>query len=156
MRGSSPLARGTQVLLSSNAAPNRLIPARAGNTCWVRSWLLLSAAHPRSRGEHSALAPLFLVAVGSSPLARGTHPDSLSPDSDHRLIPARAGNTMSNVPVLTAQTAHPRSRGEHSGVSLPGLSLHGSSPLARGTPSAMGELAGWLRLIPARAGNTHS
>ena len=52
--------------------------------------------------------------------------------------------------------AHPRSRGEH----LANLDEHGddrgSSPLARGTPSAPGRIFPAVRLIPARAGNTET
>ena len=50
--GSSPLARGTQIMTSANGSPNRLIPARAGNTSKVDPMKPLTAAHPRSRGEH--------------------------------------------------------------------------------------------------------
>ena len=53
---------------------------------------------------------------GSSPLARGT------PGADelitplNGLIPARAGNTWLLARVLAACRAHPRSRGEHRGL----------------------------------------
>ena len=73
---------------------------------------------------------------------------------DKRLIPARAGNTASNVAQLSVHSAHPRSRGEHRFTSPETVICPGSSPLARGTQSdEMAEDAGF-RLIPARAGNT--
>ena len=50
--GSSPLARGTRDEVTESGHPFGLIPARAGNTHSDTSFLLLSWAHPRSRGEH--------------------------------------------------------------------------------------------------------
>ena len=50
--GSSPLARGTLLILRDLNRPVRFIPARAGNTeshCPASS---VQAVHPRSRGEH--------------------------------------------------------------------------------------------------------
>ena len=70
-RGSSPLARGARIRRHPPDGPAGLIPARAGSTrgaapgrCWWR-------AHPRSRGEHSPRETASLLAMGSSPLARG-------------------------------------------------------------------------------------
>ena len=51
--GSSPLARGTRVLLGEQASHDGLIPARAGNTLRVDQQLANIGAHPRSRGEHT-------------------------------------------------------------------------------------------------------
>ena len=50
--------------------------------------------------------------------------------------------------------AHPRSRGEHVALIQGMTSFAGSSPLARGTPSAGTFPGGSAGLIPARAGNT--
>ena len=72
-RGSSPLARGTQLRHHAPGYPARLIPARAGNTRWAASPLSPPTAHPRSRGEHAESARTTGMALGSSPLARGTH-----------------------------------------------------------------------------------
>ena len=70
--GSSPLARGTPVDAFTAACGSGLIPARAGNTSGYALPGGVSRAHPRSRGEHLAIFPLMSVALGSSPLARGT------------------------------------------------------------------------------------
>ena len=70
---SSPLARGTPLFSRRIKWPNRLIPARAGNTFGVFL-----------NGYHRA---------GSSPLARGTPEVKAGGDNGRRLIPARAGNT---------------------------------------------------------------
>ena len=132
--GSSPLARGTcQRALVREGPPRRipahrgtshhrplheqglrLIPARAGNT--LRAWQLCGKMqpHPRSRREHLGDNALNLTNPGSSPLARGTQQSSVRPSVTIRLIPARAGSTLSSCQRPTATAAHPRSRGEHS------------------------------------------
>ena len=71
--GSSPLARGTQVVFSHHLAPFRLIPARAGNTSKYFTANEWYSAHPRSRGEHDGFFVFGVEGFGSSPLARGTH-----------------------------------------------------------------------------------
>ena len=51
--------------------------------------------------------------------------------------------------------AHPRSRGEHVTSPAPFPGFSGSSPLARGTHGSARVPRRYLRLIPARAGNTN-
>ena len=52
---------------------NGLIPARAGTT-WVRCLnMLMTWAHPRSRGDHKGIYSYREGGLGSSPLARGPH-----------------------------------------------------------------------------------
>ncbi len=70
--GSSPLARGTPLDPIHAVKPDRLIPARAGNTRRYFVGVPLVAAHPRSRGEHAQTALVIGGCSGSSPLARGT------------------------------------------------------------------------------------
>ena len=131
--GSSPLARGTRMARSRAQPLPRLIPARAGNTGKFSKFFPVSAAHPRSRGEHLGIINLESRRVGSSPLARGTlgrpHRKTAAP----RLIPARAGNTHRKPQNGRCHTAHPRSRGEHGKGLRSGHNESGSSPLARGT-----------------------
>ena len=50
--GSSPLARGTRTRRRKERRAHRFIPARAGNTSWTSVTVLITAVHPRSRGEH--------------------------------------------------------------------------------------------------------
>ena len=153
MCGSSPLARGTYLVDGLQNVGRRLIPARAGNICWRSHDGISRTAHPRSRGEHGFHHCHAKGAGGSSPLARGTLPQSAHRVPIMRLIPARAGNIERSPRPCRAHPAHPRSRGEHSLTLLNFTPERGSSPLARGT------LAGWnrpsraARLIPARAGN---
>ena len=50
--GSSPLARGTQLIPGQDEPSRRIIPARAGNTVAGVTAAIILADHPRSRGEH--------------------------------------------------------------------------------------------------------
>ena len=135
-------------------------------------------AHPRSRGEHYAAGDDYLGHFGSSPLARGTRTRRFrwcslfyfgsSPlargtrqgtegiRQDHRLIPARAGNTAVRGSAPCLGSAHPRSRGEHTSRAAAPLPVFGSSPLARGTRYGNRARPVPIRLIPARAGNTRT
>ena len=132
--GSSPLARGTPARGRVEFFLARLIPARAGNTL-----------------------PCFCGCVympGSSPLARGTRWVRLIRRFTCRLIPARAGNTACRRSRMSADSAHPRSRGEHLHMEQALNVIIGSSPLARGTQHQTIRTRRRARLIPARAGNT--
>ena len=91
---------------------------------------------------------------GSSPLARGTRGSLWEPNTQLRFIPARAGNTEVRSAAVGEQPVHPRSRGEHQPPAVVSTTATGSSPLARGTPTAGGSLDHGNRFIPARAGNT--
>jgi len=152
----------------------RLIPARAGSTSFC-SWApTRTPAHPRSRGEHDLVTHGSPGHAGSSPLARGAHAQLRNTTTSlgliparagaprrlpgrgraRRLIPARAGSTASRTGCSWWRTAHPRSRGEHSGVAARRQSHMGSSPLARGAPRYGSNTGLGRRLIPARAGST--
>ena len=91
---------------------------------------------------------------GSSPLARGTLPAPRLRPFCGRFIPAGAGNTAKSRSSCCARTVHPRWRGEHTKSRCSGWTHNGSSPLARGTPSAYGGRCAERRFIPAGAGNT--
>ena len=131
-----------------------IIPARAGFTIMSVGARRLKQDHPRSRGVYPAGHPLFDAVYGSSPLARGlpTHDNHIH--RRHRIIPARAGFTSSTPSRTSAVSDHPRSRG----VYWPDENLTpdggGSSPLARGLPSASQSSQKVARIIPARAGFT--
>ena len=134
--GSSPHARGTLPCCPGTPAPGRLIPACAGNTVCGDVAAIVKRAHPRMRGEHSAIAIALRCTDGSSPHARGTHVFTPTPGKGDGLIPACAGNTLSPPPPPPRPWAHPRMRGEHTGVQLRFRRDQGSSPHARGTLGA--------------------
>ena len=133
---------------------NRFIPARAGNTRSSTSPRTSSPVHPRSRGEHGRRGCDQILGRGSSPLARGTPRAGDGRGRPGRFIPARAGNTVPQRLRHRPKPVHPRSRGEHRPIEGIHDPLHGSSPLARGTPTQSGVRIVCLRFIPARAGNT--
>ena len=91
--GSSPLTRGK---LGDPAGPSRrrgLIPAHAGKTETRGCTHHVQAAHPRSRGENTAIARTVTDTMGSSPLTRGKLADRRITRGEGRLIPAHAGKT---------------------------------------------------------------
>ena len=152
--GSSPLARGTRLILHIRPQQTRFIPARAGNTDPEQREAATRPVHPRSRGEHSWARSSAVRVVGSSPLARGTRRRAGVHPRSRRFIPARAGNTGRPRPGSPPPPVHPRSRGEHVLMGRQRRGHLGSSPLARGTRAREPVEARHLRFIPARAGNT--
>ena len=92
--GSSPLTRGKPCAGSRTPYTWRLIPAHAGKTSMATDAASPHSAHPRSRGENSALAISPGTNTGSSPLTRGKHMFNLEAPQMHRLIPAHAGKTL--------------------------------------------------------------
>ena len=91
--GLSPLARGTLDDIYNALAPERFIPAGAGNTgpsdCNHRN----NSVYPRWRGEHDSIATSTTCPGGLSPLARGTPMMLVCHRAFSRFIPAGAGNT---------------------------------------------------------------
>ena len=130
--GSSPLARGLQVQLGSASWWARIIPARAGFTPPSRLRLRRSGDHPRSRGVYFMGFTNFMIASGSSPLARGLPLRGVTATEARRIIPARAGFTHLEEDTYHGSPDHPRSRGVYVDISFGPDSLAGSSPLARG------------------------
>ena len=151
--GSSPRARGTDPVRIAAPQMRRFIPARAGNGVRPARAGPPAPVHPRARGERIGSASVQMLSVGSSPRARGTGTDAVSPWPAWRFIPARAGNgeAFPNRPV--GEPVHPRARGERA----PRRAVHegriGSSPRARGTGRRRRRRHRRRRFIPARAGN---
>ena len=152
--GSSPRARGTQRRIPVQRPLFRFIPAGAGNTNLRDLRYAACAVHPRGRGEHTAVIAPASRFTGSSPRARGTPSRQPTAAARSRFIPAGAGNTHGRGHRRAADTVHPRGRGEHRTGTLGDPWLDGSSPRARGTPSAILAIARIGRFIPAGAGNT--
>ena len=94
--------------------------------------------------------------MGSSPLARGLPGSTGSFLSSYRIIPARAGFTKHSHQRPEHSRDHPRSRGVYRFHTTEMLSPYGSSPLARGLLLPLQITDHLLRIIPARAGFTHS
>ncbi len=154
--GSSPLARGGPLGCVAVEQRPGLIPARAGRTAIRPSTHWWSRAHPRSRGADIRRTARLSPSAGSSPLARGGPEHEVGVEQASGLIPARAGRTHPAPTARHTKPAHPRSRGAdvmRDGARAQG---DGSSPLARGGPTASSPGARSAGLIPARAGRTLS
>ena len=153
-KGSSPLARGLQIIPLGRISPRRIIPARAGfttsRTCAGRS----SPDHPRSRGVYETVRRSSSPMSGSSPLARGLPLAGFFLAAYARIIPARAGFTPSVCVAFTSIQDHPRSRGVYTDNAAITPCISGSSPLARGLPVPASIRLQVPGIIPARAGFT--
>ena len=152
--GSSPLARGLQSQALNLCSASRIIPARAGFTELHMKADAIDGDHPRSRGVYMSGESSVFYVSGSSPLARGLRqplPPCLLP---HRIIPARAGFTLTENRADAGRTDHPRSRGVYQTIFFGTIFHYGSSPLARGLRGWGSRHALGCRIIPARAGFT--
>ena len=111
--GSSPLTRGKHLKPGMPLRYSRLIPAHAGKTLQRGSRPQRAEAHPRSRGENTAIAVNFFGSIGSSPLTRGKRRRPRHRARPRGLIPAHAGKTSAPPMRAPPWRAHPRSRGEN-------------------------------------------
>ena len=91
---------------------------------------------------------------GSSPRVRGTRRRQAGLQSGRRFIPAGAGNTSISSQKQPKPSVHPRGCGEHKPLWGIANEEAGSSPRVRGTPIAEQQADGYMRFIPAGAGNT--
>ena len=152
--GSSPLARGLLLGQLPGAGEHRIIPARAGFTGLTLRRRTPPADHPRSRGVYVVAVPRWATSAGSSPLARGLRLMASPAHAGRRIIPARAGFTLSAVVREQRRGDHPRSRGVYLDSSEVLNSMVGSSPLARGLLETTTDPEDCRGIIPARAGFT--
>ena len=152
--GSSPLARGLLLRRLPGARFARIIPARAGFTTGASAPPRSRPDHPRSRGVYSTTPAGRVRALGSSPLARGLPTRSRAGTASLRIIPARAGFTLTIGDGTDLKRDHPRSRGVYTSLSPSRKSVTGSSPLARGLLEGLVTTGLDMGIIPARAGFT--
>ena len=130
---SSPLARGTLLILPFNPKPCRFIPSCEGNTASLRQLYPKTQIHPFLRGEHLDEYHQHKTTEDSSPLARGTQYTPHLPASAVRFIPSCEGNTQYRPAGQPNSRIHPLLRGEHNFLSCPDSAASDSSPLTRGT-----------------------
>ena len=152
--GSSPLARGLRQAVAGHGLHEGIIPARAGFTKLMDLPGWARPDHPRSRGVYKSPQNTCPDALGSSPLARGLRKQRRAPRRARRIIPARAGFTVSSCGRVMGRGDHPRSRGVYEAFDQELQVVVGSSPLARGLRRPEGPRRGSRRIIPARAGFT--
>ncbi|OSK64135.1 hypothetical protein EAEG_02119 [Escherichia coli B921] len=94
---------------------------------------MTTSVYPRWRGEHEMLVSVNAANTGLSPLARGTHVNTILYRLSVRFIPAGAGNTLFVARRLMSISVYPRWRGEHAVQNFLKRFNCGLSPLARGT-----------------------
>ena len=130
-----PRACGEQTRVAGSTSRSPwIIPARAGNSAGVREVLPTFRDHPRACGEQPTRGlwrcrsrgssprvrgTAFSIRIGatrtgSSPRVRGTGARELRHRADHRIIPARAGNSHVSKNDLSTNWDHPRACGEQS------------------------------------------
>ena len=152
--GSSPRARGARPRGLCGTGTGGIIPASAGSTAGRTRRTRQRRDHPRERGEHLRSSIVRSTSAGSSPRARGAPlPGRRSPQRTG-IIPASAGGTSSPMSRPCPARDHPRERGEHGGLPVPGLLRLGSSPRARGALRHVHGVHGGAGIIPASAGST--
>ena len=134
VNGSSPRVRGKPGGAGNIGFQNRIIPARAGQTCpRVRTRTRRPGSSPRVRGKHVPIAG-YQVGV--------------------RIIPARAGQTNPWRWPKGAPADHPRACGANQMMSANHHATSGSSPRVRGKHQIAHHVTARHRIIPARAGQT--
>ena len=154
--GSSPLTRGALLVAVIVRWAWRIIPAHAGSTPATHPPASANRDHPRSRGEHPTYPTGAEGLLGSSPLTRGAHTEPASSVAGHRIIPAHAGSTNTQIGETRCSRDHPRSRGEHPVNPAMRYWSAGSSPLTRGAHRLTGPHRDGTRIIPAHAGSTEA
>ena len=153
-RGSSPRMRGKRPSPCCGPRPSRIIPAHAGQTSPVASASGAPADHPRACGANVMVPSACMLMVGSSPRMRGKrHPPSPC-NPVMRIIPAHAGQTVSNSSRTSARSDHPRACGANPALSVMTAAPAGSSPRMRGKPRLERDDSRTRRIIPAHAGQT--
>ena len=130
--GSSPLVRGQLGEVFGHIVGDRIIPARAGPTDSFGRVFLSFADHPRSCGANHLQRFRLLCALGSSPLVRGQRTGQSAFQRCVRIIPARAGPTVTQVDMDGVWPDHPRSCGANPMALVMRPGKPGSSPLVRG------------------------
>ena len=111
--GSSPRMRGTHRSWCTAGKEAGIIPAYAGNTLILISFVPPRRDHPRVCGEHGKASRVLPQCRGSSPRMRGTLFSNTRPAAAVGIIPAYAGNTVAVVLVFIVKGDHPRVCGEH-------------------------------------------
>ena len=154
--GSSPRVRGKLVRVLGRVALGRIIPARAGQTVALLSAANAPPDHPRACGANHSDPRSPRVHSGSSPRVRGKHVSCFTMRDCLRIIPARAGQTYVVMNTTGVDPDHPRACGANADNGQTVATRNGSSPRVRGKLARSAQVGHGVRIIPARAGQTHA
>ena len=152
--GSSPRVRGKLEACRSGDHAGRIIPARAGQTSPCCPHAIGSSDHPRACGANVVVSECHDCVSGSSPRVRGKRDVPVRIRVRARIIPARAGQTITGIMLVVGRADHPRACGANSANGANAVSHFGSSPRVRGKPADVERAPHAIRIIPARAGQT--
>ncbi len=130
------------------------IPAYAGETLNLTKFSEIFQAYPRIRGGNFIQRFDLIGGPGLSPHTRGKPPQVSGNRLRPRPIPAYAGETVTPGTILDGATAYPRIRGGNLMDSHEFWLALGLSPHTRGKLAADFLFAGFVRPIPAYAGET--
>ena len=133
--GSSPLSRGIPGRGRTRRWCGGIIPALAGNTPLWPMQKHEPEDHPRSRGEYVRCGLADLLADGLSSHGLGVLVLNDVSRRGRGIIPALAGNTLTDKQTAPPVRDHPRSRGEYRCKMRLTTWASGSSPLSRGIPT---------------------
>ncbi len=117
---------------------------------------LVGLDHPRACGANAYAEAHSKNHTGSSPRVRGKLELGRIVLQSRRIIPARAGQTKRPIWPKPRRTDHPRACGANQEVLVLRASFLGSSPRVRGKPGGACACLALVRIIPARAGQTHA
>ena len=95
--GSSPRVRGKPFACGALFGHERIIPARAGQTTRHPGCCRTPTDHPRACGANCIKAETREGFIGSSPRVRGKPEELVVPVDCRRIIPARAGQTQTDL-----------------------------------------------------------
>ena len=109
--GSSPRVRGKQRASRQPDEHVRIIPARAGQTSPCCPHAIGSSDHPRACGANVVVSECHDCVSGSSPRVRGKRDVPVRIRVRARIIPARAGQTITGIMLVVGRADHPRACG---------------------------------------------
>ena len=154
--GLPTLARGTGVPARGFPRHGRVTHARAWNRAPSSSRSSLRPDHPRSRVEQDRTASVYLAALGSPTLARGTAAVDVACRRRLGITHARTWNRGSPTHRFRRGADHPRSRVERPFDRFRDGLIPGSPTLARGTVHEAHDAEPQDRITHARAWNKRS
>ena len=133
-----------------------ITPARAGKSKAYRQHPTGRGDHPRACGEELDVPRGKRKSKGSPPRVRGRVRNRLFCGFLDGITPARAGKSLSRLPLLAPPRDHPRACGEEYLGFPPTPKPRGSPPRVRGRVGLRRRSVCARRITPARAGKSRN